>query len=189
MRARMLLLVLAVLLVAGFAAQNWTEINRTSTLNFGVMTAEAPMGLILLTLLGLLALAYLATAASMRTQALIESRQNARALHQQRELAEKAEASRFTDLRSVLDGHLREMRQRETIGNTEVERTMAQHQRELRNQLEQMYHLLVSRLGELERRIDGRGLRDPVVERTDTVPPRMVDPRPVHDVPPGRERV
>lgn len=185
MRARMLLLVLAILAVAGFAAQNWTEITRSSTLNFGVVQADAPMGLILLTLLGLTLLVFLVAAASMRTHSLVESRQHAKALHAQRELADKAEASRFTDLRQLLDNHLREERQRETIANTELEKTMAQHQRELRNQLEQMYHLLTSRLGELERRIDARPGR---VERVDQVPPaRVVEP--VAAGPQGRERV
>ncbi|TFZ08224.1 hypothetical protein [Ramlibacter humi] len=190
MRARMLILVLAILVVAGFAAQNWGEINHTSLLNFGVVQAEAPLGLILLTLLGLTLLVFLATAATMRTQSLVESRHHARALNAQRDLAEKAEASRFTDLRGLLDGHLREMRQRESIGHTEMERTMAQHQRELRNQLEQMYHLLTSRISEMERRLDGRGPvaaveREPMATR---IEPSTVDSRPVH-VPPGRERV
>ncbi|HYF17022.1 MAG TPA: hypothetical protein VEA40_04080 [Ramlibacter sp.] len=156
MRTRMLLLVLAIVLVAGFAAQNWAEITRSSLLNFGILQAEAPLGLILLTLLGLTALVALAGMASMRTRSLVETRQHVKELHAQRELADKAEASRFTELRTTLESHLRDSRQRETIANTEMEKSMAQHHRELRNQLEQMYHLLTNRLGELERRLDGR---------------------------------
>ncbi len=108
MRARMLLLVLAILVVAGFAAQNWSQITQPSLLNFGVVQATAPLGLILLTLLGLTLLVFLASAASMRTHSLMESRQHAKQLQAQRDLADKAEASRFTDLRGVLDNHLRE---------------------------------------------------------------------------------
>src|SRR4051812_36661400 len=86
MRARMLLLVIAILAVAGFAAQNWSEISRPSMLTFGVVQADAPLGLILLTLLGLTLLVFLATAATLRTHSLVESRQHAKALHAQREL-------------------------------------------------------------------------------------------------------
>lgn len=187
MRARMLLLVLVILAVAGFAAQNWPEITRQSTLNFGVVQAEAPMGLILLTLLGLTLLVFLATAATMRSRNLVETRQHVKQLNAQRELAERAEASRFTDLRQMLDSHLHEERQRENVVHTELERTMAQHQRELRNQLEQMYHLLTSRLTELERHIDARPGR---VERVETVPPaRVVESEEAVRTPPGRERV
>ncbi|CAA9432500.1 MAG: hypothetical protein AVDCRST_MAG51-2734 [uncultured Ramlibacter sp.] len=191
MRWRMILLVLAILAVAGFAAQNWPEFNRRTTLNFGILQSEAPLGLILLTLLGLVLLIFVASVASMRTRSLMESRQHAKALHAQRELADKAEASRFTDLRQVLDSHLRESRQHETLANKEMEKTMAQHQRELRNQLEQMYHLLTSRITELERRIDPRAVRSepPLVGRVDNVTPgRPVDPLGVQG-PQGRERV
>ena len=191
MRARMIILVLVILAVAGFAAQNWPEITRQSTLNFGVVQASAPMGLILLTLLGLTLLVFLATAASMRTQSLVESRQHAKALNAQRELAERAEASRFTDLRQLLDSHLRDEKQREGMVQAEMEKTMAQHQRELRNQLEQMYHLLTSRLSEMERRMDSRsGVR---VERVEDVQPaRVVEPvvgTHSSQHAPGRERV
>jgi hypothetical protein len=119
-------------------------------------------------------------AASMRTRSLIEARQQARALHAQRELADKAEASRFTDLRQMLDSHLRENRGT----NPDLEKTLAQHQRELRNQLEQMYHLLTSRLTEIERRIDPRSQRmvdSAVPPRGEATPvtPRMAEPAPV----------
>jgi len=195
MRARMLLMVLAILAVAGFAAQNWSEIVRPTNVTFGVVQSQAPLGLILLTLLGLTLLVALAAVASMRTRSLMESRQHARELHAQRELAEKAEVSRYTELRQVLDNHLRETRQRETVVNTELERTLGQHQRELRNQLEQMYHLLTSRMTELERRLDTRSPRVERVERVEPVAPARVDPvtpsrvgEAVH-TPGGRERV
>src|SRR5438128_68278 len=48
MRTRTIVLVVAILLVAGFAALNWSEIVRTSPLLFGPVVADAPMGLILL---------------------------------------------------------------------------------------------------------------------------------------------
>lgn len=183
MRARMLLLVLAILAVGGFAYQNWSAIMQSSTLTFGVVQATAPLGLILLTLLGLTLLLFLVTTATMRTRSLHESRQLTRDLHAQRELADKAEASRFTELRQALDGHMREIGTRETVVNTEMEKTMAQHQRELRNQLEQMYHLLTSRLTELERRLDARPTK--MVERVEPAAPRAGEP--LHT--PGRERV
>lgn len=189
MRARLILLVFVILVVAGFAAQNWAEFNRPSSLNIGVTTVEAPLGLILLIVLGLVLLVFIAAAASLRTRSLIESRQHSRALHAQRELADKAEASRFTDLRQMLDSHLRDNRG----ANPELDKTLAQHQRELRNQLEQMYHLLTSRLAELERRLDSRSPRLPDVTlptRTDATPvtPRMADAPRVDPEPIRRER-
>lgn len=190
MRARLLLLVLAILLVAGFAAQNWSEITRPTDLNVAVATIQAPLGLILLTALGIALLVFIAAAASLRTRSLIESRQHSKAMHAQRELADRAEASRFTDLRQMLDQHLRENR---GAASPDLEKTLAQHQRELRNQLEQMYHLLTSRMADLERRLDPRGQRvvDPAMPgRVEATPVshRMPEPTPVQPANVRRER-
>lgn len=156
MRARFLLLVLAILLVAGFAAQNWSEVTRTSTLNFGILQSDGAMGLILLSLLGLTLLLFLVSAITARTQNLIEARQHAKALQAQRDLADKAEASRFTDLRQLLDTHLRESQQRDQIQHTEFEKALSQHQRDTRTQIEQLSHVLNARLAELESRLEAR---------------------------------
>lgn len=179
MRARLIFIVVAILLVAGFAAQNWPEFNRTTPLSFGLIMSEAPLGLILLGLLALTLAVFLISSATQESRYLLEHRRHAKALEAQRDLADKAEASRFTDLRQHLDTHLRENRQREAIAATEFEKAMVQSQRELRNQLEQMNHTLTARLGEIESRIDSRLERfNPAVD----VPHRPVD------VPP-RDRV
>ncbi|MEO7548268.1 MAG: hypothetical protein ABIT82_07600 [Ramlibacter sp.] len=152
MRARLVILVVAILAVAGFAALNWSEFLRTTPLSFGLVVMDAPLGLILLGMLAIALLAFIATSAFMQTRGLLEYRQNAKALDTQRELADKAEASRFTELRQYLDAQVRETRQREAIAATEFERAMVQSQRELRTQLEQMDRSLLTRLAELEGR-------------------------------------
>ena len=189
MRGRMLFLVLAILVVAGFAAQNWGEINRSSPLNFGILTTDAPLGLILLSLLGLTLLMYLVSAATMRTHSLLEARQHAKELQAQRDLADKAEASRFTDLRQQLDTHLRDSRQRDTLATTEMNKALAQHQREMRAQLDQMNHTLAGRLAELDAHIQRLGTG---AGAGTARPAAMVDAsrvQDVHPLPAGRERV
>ncbi len=156
MRARTILLIVAIVAVVLFSLLNWGEFSRPTTLNLGWRTATAPLGLLMLGLLGLTLIGWLISSASSHTRMLMEGRQNAKALQAQRELAEKAEASRFTDLRQALDQHLRETRQRETTMQTEFDKSMTNHQRELHNQLEQMHRSLSMRLGELEARLDSR---------------------------------
>jgi hypothetical protein len=156
MRSRAILLVLGILLIAGFAALNWGEFTRPQPLLFGPIVMDAPLGLIMLIALGLVTVFFLLTSAALRTQTLIESRHHAKTLEAQRELADKAEASRFTELRTHLDTQLRELRQRDTIAATEFEKAMVQSQRELRTQLEQMNRTLASRMSELEHRLDSR---------------------------------
>jgi uncharacterized integral membrane protein len=156
MRARLVFVLVAIVLVAGFAAMNWSEFNRPVPLNFGWHVADAPLGMVMLAALAVALLALLLSSAAWHSRRLIETNRHAKALQAQRDLAEKAEASRFTDLRQHLDAQLRENRQREAIAITEFEKAVVQSQRDLRNQLEQINRVLASRLGEIETRIDAR---------------------------------
>lgn len=161
MRTRAIILVVAILLVAGFAALNWTEIVQTGPLSFGLFVAEAPLGLILLGCLGIALIAFLASTAVMRTASLVESHQHHKTLEAQRALADKAEASRFTDLRQHLDTQLHALRERDAIAATEFEKAMVASQRELRGQLETMNRALAARLSEMEHRLETRFERVP----------------------------
>jgi hypothetical protein len=178
MRARLIFIVVALALLAGFAALNWSEFNRITPLSFGVLVTDAALGMVLLFALGATLLAWLISSAMHESRYMLESHRHAKALQAQRDLADKAEASRFTDLRQHIDMHLRDNRQREAIAATEFEKAMVQSQRELRAQLDQMTRILDSRLGEFENRLGPR------VERTHTVVEQ-----PVVDNAPPRERV
>jgi len=171
MRTRTTLLVVAILLVAGFAALNWSEIVRSTPLSFGLMVTDAPLGLILLTLLGVTLVLFLAASAAMRTQSLLDYRTHQKTLEAQRDLADKAEASRFTDLRQHLDTHLKEMRERDAIAASEFDKAMLQSRREVQTQMEQMNRMLSARLNEMEQRLAGRTTSAVPPVRNDVVPP------------------
>lgn len=156
MRPRLVILVVAILAVAAFSALNWSEFVRPIPLSFGWLVAEAPLGLILLGMLSIAVLAFLISSATHRTQNLVESHHHAKVLQAQRDLAEKAEASRFTELRQHLDAQLRENRQHEALVEAEFMKAVTQSQRELQTQLEQMNRTLSTRLAEIEGRLDTR---------------------------------
>ena len=156
LRSRAIILIVAILLIAGFAALNWAEIIRPSQVWFGPFLMDAPLGAILLGLLALAVVIFAVSAGALRTQSLVESRQHFKTLEAQRDLADRAEASRFTDLRQHLDAKLNELRERDTIAATEFEKSVVQSQRELRTQLEQINRTIAARLTELEHRLDSR---------------------------------
>lgn len=156
MRTRAVILIVAILLIAGFAALNWAEIIRPSQVWFGPFLMDAPLGAILLGLLAVAVVIFAVAAGAMRTQSLVESRQHFKTLEAQRDLADRAEASRFTDLRQHLDAKLNELRERDSISATEFEKSVVQGQRELRTQLEQINRTIAARLTELEHRLDSR---------------------------------
>lgn len=106
MPLRTLLLLLFVALVAGFAALNWGAFAAPTTLNLGVAAVEAPLGLLMLGLVVLVALAFLGYVALFQGRLLLESRRHAKELQAQRQLADQAEASRFTELRTLLQAEV-----------------------------------------------------------------------------------
>jgi hypothetical protein len=103
MRARTIALFVAILLVAGLAALNWSEIVRPVPLLLGPVMVQAPLGLILLGLLALTLVLFLASTIALRTQSLLDYRQQQKALETQRQLADQAEASRFATLQTQLE--------------------------------------------------------------------------------------
>jgi uncharacterized integral membrane protein len=164
MRARLVFIVLALILVAGFAMLNWSEFGRPTPLNFGIAAITMPLGVLMLGVFGIVLAVFLVSSAVQESRYLLEHRRHTRALQEQRDLAEKAEASRYTDLRQHFDTQLRESRQRETIAATEFERTLMQSQRELRTQIEQLQNLVATRLTDLELRLGPRETTATAVE-------------------------
>lgn len=108
-----LIIALALAAVAAFVAANWSAFLTPTTLSLGITTIEAPLGLLMLILLGAFTLAFVAFTAYMQTAAVRESRRNSREIQAQRELADHAEASRFTELRTFLQSELQQMHARE----------------------------------------------------------------------------
>jgi hypothetical protein len=149
MRSRLVLLVVAILLVAAFAALNWSEVIRPAPLLFGPVVADAPLGAILLVLLLVALVAFVLSAGAIRTSALLESRHLYKELEAQRLLADKSEASRFTELHQYLEENLRLLRERDAMQTSEL-------QRELRSQTEVTNRMLAARLNELEHRMETR---------------------------------
>ena len=192
MRIRTVLLVLATVALVLFALLNWPEITRPTEINLGWQTVTAPMGLVLLGLLLLAGVVFLAISASSHTRHLVETRQHAKALQAQRDLADRAEASRFTDLRQQIETHLRESRQREATHATELDQSLGRHIRELRNQLQELQRGMAMRLGEMEARLTHRPLHEtqpsPEALRAEQVAAERMEPRqyprgePVRDV-------
>ena len=103
MRTKILLLVIGIVLIAAFGILNVDEFTRVSTLNLGFTTMQLPLGMAMTILVIAILLIFLATTLYMHSTNLIETRKYAKELTVQRELADKAESSRFTDLRRYME--------------------------------------------------------------------------------------
>jgi uncharacterized integral membrane protein len=103
MRTKIVILIISTVLIAGFAMLNVDELTRVSTVNFGFTSMQMPLGLLMLMLVVTVLMIFLATSLYMQGRHLLETRQYAKQLTAQRDLADKAEASRFTDLRHYME--------------------------------------------------------------------------------------
>ena len=153
MRARTISLIVFILLVAAFVAFNWSEFMRPAELSFGFKIVEAPLGLVMLGLLAVALIVFLAASAFEQTANLLETRKYARQMSAQRELADKAEASRFTELRVYLDQQTLAMQQREAANAAALQAALVQHKHEIKTQIEESSNSLSAYIGELEDRI------------------------------------
>ena len=137
MRLKTILLIVGVVLIAAFAVANVEEFTRPSLLNFGFVMMQVPLGLVMLLLVFVLLLIFLAMTLYMRSANLIETRGYAKQLTAQRELADTAEASRFTDLRRYMETQaaLNTNQNKDTV--TAMDRRITQSEKLLLQRLDQ----------------------------------------------------
>jgi uncharacterized integral membrane protein len=164
MRTRTIFLLLAILLVAAFAALNVDEFSRTSLLSLGFTTVEVPLGLVMLVLLVAAVLVFLANTLYMQSVNLVETRKYARELAVQRDLADKAEASRFNELRHFLEAQAQAESNREAANATVLSERFARMQEALLARLEQSDNATAAYMGQLEDRLDRKSGLAPLQE-------------------------
>ena len=109
MQLRNVFLLIALAIVVIFAALNWNAIMTPTTLSVGIAQVQAPLGLVMLGIVAVLTTLFLLYVVYLQTTVLMETRRHARELQAQRELADQAEASRFTELRTFLETRLAEL--------------------------------------------------------------------------------
>jgi len=164
MRARTALLLLILAALAVFAALNWTVITTPTQIHLVVARIEAPLGVILLAVTAGVTLLYGVFLAWIETSAMLETRRFARDLQAQRQLAETAEASRYTELKVYLQGETASLRTLAEGKSQDVIARVNRAEDQLRGEIERASNTLTAYFGELEERLN-RGER-PAPPRT-----------------------
>jgi hypothetical protein len=157
MRIRSLFLLLILTLTGAFTALNWNVFLTNTTLSFGLATLQAPLGLLMLGLLVLVVAYFLVYVLYLQSTVLFDTRRNAKELQLNRELADKAEASRFTELRGFLDAGLKLRAEQDMLGQQAVLARLDALEKALRTSVEQSGNSLSAYIGELEDRLNTQG--------------------------------
>lgn len=158
MKIRTFLLVVIIAAVAAFVALNWNSFLAPTTLSLGVTVVQAPLGLVMLGLLVFLTALFLIFVVYLQTSFLIEARRNAKELQAKRELADKAEASRLTELRGYLEEGLKRQADLDAESRAAILARLDQLDSDVHSALEQTGNTLSAYLDELEDRLERHGL-------------------------------
>lgn len=154
MSLRSILIFLVLLFLVVFASANWTAFNTPTQLSLLVTEIHAPLGLIMLFITAVLAVLFLVFIVYLQTSVLIDARRNAKEIQSQRELADRAEASRFTELRAYIEKEMDAMRMANRAASDAVVSRVELTERTLRDELEQNANSLSAYIGELEDRLE-----------------------------------
>ena len=160
MQIRTVLFVIILGAIGGLAALNWETFNAPTELWLGVTTVQAPLGLVMLGLTAVLTAFFLIFIIYLQSSVLLEARRHAKELQANRELADQAEASRFTELRRFIELELRSVVQQDTETRTALLARLDRLDTELLAAMNQSGNTLAAYIGEVEDRLERDGKVD-----------------------------
>lgn len=154
MSLRSFTIILLAVLLAAFTILNWEAMSAQTVLSLGLVEVQAPLGLLMLgMMLGVVAIAALLVALH-QTQWLVDARRMEKDLRTQRELADKAELSRFTRLQEHLDAQLQQIREQLSQQEARLLEGVSRAQSAAQESLAEESRSLAAQLGELEDRVE-----------------------------------
>ena len=133
---RAIVFFLVLVFVGLFALINWTVFSALNELSLGFTKVQAPLGLIMLGLVVFLCVLFTVWVISLQANSLMDARRQTKELQAQRDLADKAEASRFTELRSELVGRLDRLQRESALTLEQSGNSVAAHIGQLEDRLE-----------------------------------------------------
>jgi ABC-type multidrug transport system fused ATPase/permease subunit len=155
--ARTISLLVIALLIVLLAALNWTTLATPTLISLGITSVTAPLGLIMLGLTVLLAILFVAYVLTLQGSVLMETRRHNKEMQLQRDLADKAEASRLAELRSSLDAQLQQHALDARTARDGLLARIDRLEQGLEQRLEQSDNTTAAYLGQLEDRLSRGG--------------------------------
>jgi uncharacterized integral membrane protein len=154
MNLRNLSIAAALALLAGFALLNWTAFTAPTTLSLVFTEVQAPLGLIMLVITGLFSVLFLVYIVFQQAGVILEARRYAKELKAQRELADKGETSRFTEMRAFFDTELRKLEAQGAAGTRELGARIERLELQVTEKLAESTRTLSAYVGEVEDKLD-----------------------------------
>jgi hypothetical protein len=154
LRAFSLTLVLTHVLLAAFTALNWVALAAPIALSLGFADVSASLGMVMLGFTAAISGLFIVYIVILQAGTILEARRLTKEVKAQRELADTAEASRFTELRTLLDGELRRIEAQGAASNREFGARIEQSERSMQDKLTESTRTVSAYLGEIEDKLD-----------------------------------
>ncbi len=158
MYLRTLLLLLLMGTLATFAIVNWNQFMTPTPLSLVFTTVEAPLGFVMLIMAGALTVMFLLFVVYLQTSVILDTRRYAREARAQKERAEHAETSRFTELHAFLEKRLGEIETSMDQWQEGMHNRVDLLDQDLKSSVEQAGNTLAAYIGELEDRLEKQGM-------------------------------
>ncbi|MCM2326692.1 MAG: LapA family protein [Lysobacter sp.] len=153
-RAFSMTLILAFALLAAFAALNWVAMAAPVTLSLGFADVSAPLGIVMLAFIAAISGLFVVYIVLLQAGVILEARRLTKEVKAQRELADTAEASRFTQLRTLLESELRRIEAQGAAFGRDFGALMEQSERGMQQKLAEATGTLSAYLGEIDDKLD-----------------------------------
>lgn len=154
MRAFSLLLVLAIVLLGAFATLNWAAMSTPVTLNLGFAEAFAPLGTAMLAFMAAIAGLFIVYIVLLQAGVILDARRMTKEIATQRDLAQVAEASRFTALQTLLEGDARRLEALALASSRQFNLRIDQADSAVQDRISDAVGSLSAHLGEVEDKLD-----------------------------------
>lgn len=143
-------ILVALFFLAVFTLANWPVLTAPTLLSFVAFHVEGPLGVILLGVTLVLVALFVLYALMLRTNMLMDSRRHNQELQAQRKLAESAEASRLSELRTQVALEFTQLR--EAIAQTDAH--MDRVEQSMRQSMDEAANGLAALVGEMDDKVD-----------------------------------
>ncbi|GGI18122.1 MAG: LapA family protein [Oxalicibacterium faecigallinarum] len=157
MKIRTFIFVLILGAIAVLAALNWETFNTPTELWLGVTTVHAPLGIVMLGLTAVLTAFFLTFIIYLQSSVLLEARRHAKELQANRELADQAEASRFTELRHFIENEMQGVVRQDAEARAALMARLDRLDASLVAAVDQTGNSLAAQIGEVEDRLERDG--------------------------------
>ena len=154
LRAFALTLILAFALLLLLVTLNWTTFVAPSALSLGFTQVSAPLGMVMLVFTAAISALFVIYIVFQQAGVIMDARRFAKEGKVQRELADRAEASRYTELRTLLEGELRRIEAQGAASTRELGARVEQSERSLQDKLAEATRTTAAYLGEIEDKLD-----------------------------------